>query len=171
MLSLSQPIHCRRVTVQEFVRKHLGPNFIEPPPFDLATSFESTDVSTPLVFILSPGSDPFKAFLNFADQVPTRRGRLHRHAPGVCVFDPGTALTVASHACWAARLQVGMRSKIEGVSLGKGQGALAAKLIEEAKVRGKWVLLQVRYACRSCHQWDVYRFGVSSHPRLLLLLE
>ena len=64
-----------------------------------------------------------------------------------------------------------MRSKIEGVSLGKGQGALAAKLIEEAKVRGKWVLLQVRYACRSCHQWDVYRFGVSSHPRLLLLLE
>ena len=40
--------------------------------------------------------------------------------------------------------QVGMRTKIDGVSLGKGQGALAAKLIEEAKVRGKWVLLQVR---------------------------
>jgi dynein heavy chain len=92
--------------IQNFVRKHLGANFIEPPPFDLATSFESTDVSTPLVFILSPGSDPFKAFLNFADQV-------------------------------------GMRTKIEGASLGKGQGALAAKLIEDAKVRGKWVLLQV----------------------------
>jgi dynein heavy chain len=51
------------------VRTHLGSSFIEAPPFDLATTFESTDVSTPLVFILSPGSDPFKAFTSFADQV------------------------------------------------------------------------------------------------------
>ncbi len=136
------------------MKEHLGPLFIDPPPFDLASSFESTDVTTPLIFLLSPGSDPFKAFLNFAEQVrhravhalPTKRSsrvvrKRSRPSPCCCALCVGCP-------------QVGMRSKLEGVSLGKGQGALASKLIEDAKTKGKWVLLQVRVCARACvHPW------------------
>lgn len=38
-----------------------------------------------------------------------------------------------------------MRSKVDVVSLGQGQTALAAKLINEGRLRGHWVLLQ------NCH--------------------
>ena len=44
------------------------------------------------------------------------------------------------------RAQIGMRSKVEGISLGQGQGVLAARLIEEALIKGSWILLQVRTA-------------------------
>jgi hypothetical protein len=49
-------------------------------------------------------------------------------------------------ACsWRLLGQIGMRSKVEGISLGQGQGVLAARLIEEALVKGSWILLQVSY--------------------------
>jgi dynein heavy chain len=85
----------------------LGQSFAEPPPFDLQMSFEHSDVCTPIVFLLSSGSDPTHAFFQFAEDV-------------------------------------GMRSKVDVISLGQGQAAAALKLIEEGKQRGRWVLLQVR---------------------------
>ena len=41
-----------------FVSLNLGPQFADPPPFDLRAVYESSTHRTPLVFVLSPGVDP-----------------------------------------------------------------------------------------------------------------
>lgn len=53
--------------VQAFVASSLGPKFTEPPPFDLAGSYEESSCTVPLLFVLSSGSDPTAALLQFAD--------------------------------------------------------------------------------------------------------
>ena len=96
------------LAIQDFVSAEMGDRFISPPPFDLRKCFEDSHVSSPLIFVLSRGSDPTKAFYNFAEAF-------------------------------------GMAAKTEGISLGQGQGVLAARLINEAQMKGSWVLLQ------NCH--------------------
>jgi len=54
--------------VTEFVRENLGQSFIEPPRTDLFTLFVDISNVTPLVFVLSTGSDPMGAFLRFAKE-------------------------------------------------------------------------------------------------------
>ena len=46
------------VGILEFVRKALGNEFIESPPFDLGGAFNDSSNMTPIIFILSPGADP-----------------------------------------------------------------------------------------------------------------
>ncbi|GLC60993.1 hypothetical protein PLESTB_001703700 [Pleodorina starrii] len=53
--------------VQAFVASSLGARFTEPPPFDLAGSYEESGPTVPLLFVLSPGSDPTAALLQFAE--------------------------------------------------------------------------------------------------------
>ncbi|XP_076873752.1 dynein axonemal heavy chain 6 isoform X2 [Brachyhypopomus gauderio] len=60
--------------VTEFVIISLGQQFVENPPVDLATLYADMSPSTPLVFILSTGSDPMGAFQRFAKE----RGYLDR---------------------------------------------------------------------------------------------
>ena len=49
-----------------FVKENLGQEFVEPPPTDLPTLYADMSNITPLVFVLSTGSDPMGAFLRFA---------------------------------------------------------------------------------------------------------
>ncbi|KAI3352270.1 hypothetical protein L3Q82_005249 [Scortum barcoo] len=58
----------------EFVIVSLGKQFVENPPIDLANLYSDMSPSTPLIFILSTGSDPMGAFQRFAKE----RGCLER---------------------------------------------------------------------------------------------
>ncbi|CAL8269818.1 unnamed protein product, partial [Gadus morhua 'NCC'] len=60
--------------VTQFVIVSLGQPFVENPPVDLATLYGDMTPATPLVFILSTGSDPMGAFQRFAKE----RDRLDR---------------------------------------------------------------------------------------------
>jgi len=58
-----------------YVGEQMGERFTEIPPFDLEGSFKESRQSMPIIFILSPGSDPtgslmaFAESLNFTDKV------------------------------------------------------------------------------------------------------
>lgn len=54
--------------VTNFVRENLGQSFVEPPPTDLPTLYIDMSNVTPLVFVLSTGSDPMGAFLRFCKE-------------------------------------------------------------------------------------------------------
>ncbi|RYH30478.1 hypothetical protein EON65_05000, partial [archaeon] len=94
------------IAVQSFVSEVMGEKFIKPPPFDLQACYADSSSIVPLVFILSPGSDPMGAVFRAADMLKT-------------TVDP--------------------------ISLGQGQGPKAEKLIQRAKEKGTWVVLQ------NCH--------------------
>ena len=53
--------------ISDFVCATMGQKFIEPPLFDLEGSFKESSSMAPLLFVLSPGSDPTAALLKFAD--------------------------------------------------------------------------------------------------------
>lgn len=55
------------IGVQNFVVSKMGERFVKPPVFDLNACFDDSSCATPLVFILSPGSDPMGAVLKAAD--------------------------------------------------------------------------------------------------------
>jgi dynein heavy chain len=57
------------LAIQDFIKVTMGEQYLSPPPFDLAGSHADSSVSQPLVFVLSPGSDPMAALLYFADTV------------------------------------------------------------------------------------------------------
>jgi dynein heavy chain len=55
--------------VQEYIVKNLGSAYVEPPPFDLSGSYDDSNCCMPLIFILSPGSDPMNGLLRFGEDM------------------------------------------------------------------------------------------------------
>lgn len=99
--------------IQNFLTAQMGKRFIEPPPFDMKKCYDSSIVTTPLIFLLTSGSDPTKDFFIFAESQ-------------------------------------GMDAKTKAISLGQGQGPIAARMIEEGLESGSWILLQ---NCHLCSSW------------------
>lgn len=95
--------------IANFIIEKMGKRYIEPPPFDLASSYADSNCCSPLIFVLSPGADPMTGLLKYAED---------RNMSG---------------------------DKVTSISLGQGQGPIAAKLIHAGTVNGSWVVLQ------NCH--------------------
>ncbi|CAG7837222.1 unnamed protein product [Allacma fusca] len=55
--------------ITEFVRSELGQKFVESPSIDLPKIYNDLNKITPLVFVLSVGSDPMAAFYRFAGEL------------------------------------------------------------------------------------------------------
>ena len=53
--------------IGQFVSESLGPRFAESPAFSLAASFAGSSPAHPMVLLLSPGTDPTAAFIEFAE--------------------------------------------------------------------------------------------------------
>ncbi|XP_011505655.1 PREDICTED: dynein heavy chain 12, axonemal-like [Ceratosolen solmsi marchali] len=53
--------------VMIFVQKSMDSRFVTPPAFDISRSYADSNCLLPLIFILSPGSDPMSALSKFAD--------------------------------------------------------------------------------------------------------
>ena len=54
--------------ITDFVAATSGKQFVENPPISLASLYADMTNLTPLVFVLSTGSDPMGAFLRFAKE-------------------------------------------------------------------------------------------------------
>lgn len=57
------------MSVNSFVLEAMGRSFVEPPGFDLAKAYHDSGPLSPLIFLLSPGSDPMAALLKFSEDI------------------------------------------------------------------------------------------------------
>lgn len=55
--------------VQDFITEKIGRAFIDPPTFNLQNCYNDSSNISPLIFVLSAGSDPTADFLKFAEQM------------------------------------------------------------------------------------------------------
>jgi len=92
--------------LQSYAGNALGVDVVSPPGLDLEMAYSTSTSISPLVFMLSPGSDPMQKLQRFAEQ---------------------------------------QNRKLFTVSLGKGQGPAAEKLIRKYLTQGRWIVLQ------NCH--------------------
>lgn len=53
--------------ISEFVKATMGPRFVEPPPLDIDRCFNDSTATTPLIFVLSSGSDPMSMLFKYAE--------------------------------------------------------------------------------------------------------
>jgi len=73
----------------KYVSSNLGPAFADPPPFDLKGVLNDSTCKTPLIFILSPGVDPYAQVQSLAD--------LHGQTVQNCALGQGQAPTAISY--------------------------------------------------------------------------
>ena len=53
--------------MQDFIAKNLGEQFIEPQTADLSLVYKDSSPTTPLIFVLSVGTDPAADLYAFAE--------------------------------------------------------------------------------------------------------
>jgi dynein heavy chain len=54
--------------LQIWIEKNIGRDFVDPPPFSLHKSFKESSNIVPIIFILSPGSDPINDIKNYSEE-------------------------------------------------------------------------------------------------------
>ena len=94
--------------IRDVIRDEMSPEFTEFPGFDLKGTYADSTPASPIVFILSAGSDPMASILKFAAEME-------------------------------------FSENVQSVSLGQGQGPIAARMIQQGIKNGTWVVLQ------NCH--------------------
>jgi len=62
-------VDCLKAALITFISNQIGQRFVEPPTFDISKSFADSVNTTPLIFILSPGTDPVSDVITFADKL------------------------------------------------------------------------------------------------------
>lgn len=55
--------------MQDYLVRHLGQRFVEPQTTDLSAMFQESSPNTPLIFVLSTGTDPAADLYKFADKM------------------------------------------------------------------------------------------------------
>lgn len=55
--------------ILQFIKVEMGENFTDPPQFDIRKSFESSNILTPIIFLLSAGEDPMDVLQQFAQRL------------------------------------------------------------------------------------------------------
>lgn len=55
--------------MQDYVATYMGQRFIEPQASDLSTVFKESSPVTPLIFVLSAGTDPAADLYKFAEEM------------------------------------------------------------------------------------------------------
>ena len=55
--------------VNSFVVEKMETKFTEPPPFDLDSAFDDSNKLSPIIFVLSPGSDPMNIIMKFSERM------------------------------------------------------------------------------------------------------
>jgi dynein heavy chain len=55
--------------IENWISHHMNVEYIKPPVFDLGKCFKDSTVLTPLIFVLSSGSDPVADFKRFAEEM------------------------------------------------------------------------------------------------------
>ena len=58
-----------------FVAKEMGEHYVTAPPLNLQAALDDSNPCTPIIFILSQGSDPTEGFLKWADEAMNRKVR------------------------------------------------------------------------------------------------
>jgi dynein heavy chain len=54
--------------IQDFITEKIGQRFIDPPTFNLGACYNDSSNISPLIFVLSAGSDPIADFKKYAEE-------------------------------------------------------------------------------------------------------
>lgn len=61
--------------IQNYIIEKVGKEFIDPPTFKIEPCYRDSSALTPLIFVLSAGSDPVADFKKFAEEMDMLRSR------------------------------------------------------------------------------------------------
>ena len=113
--------------LNQYVTKIMGEKFIIPPTLHFDSIFEQSTSTTPVIFVLSPGSDP--------------TGDIQKLAERKCQTSERLMRTITSENGSADEEQRALRI----LAMGQGQEKVALQALHTAQHQGTWLLLQ------NCH--------------------